>query len=126
VTFSAPGLTLSRVKRVACAALLLTAVLASTACGSGTNGAARSVPVAVISEYSIHVGQIRTFNRARAGDTIGCLGHADSISLKVPSQSAGANAYRTAWDKKLSLKIGPRRPRSPHHPRGVVARCTSR
>jgi hypothetical protein len=113
-------------KRATCATLLLVAVLASSACGNGTNGAARSVPVAVISEYSIHVGQTRTFNRARAGDTIGCLGHADSISLKVPSQSAGANAYRTAWDKKLSLNIGPRQPRSPHHPRGVVARCTSR
>ena len=80
----------------------------------------------MISEYSIHVGQTRTFNRVRPGDTIGCLGRADGISLKVPGQSAGANTYSTTFDKKLSLTIGPRDPRSPHHPRGIVARCTSR
>jgi hypothetical protein len=82
--------------------------------------------VAVISEYSIHVGQTRAFSRARPGDTIGCLGRQDSISLKVPRRSAGSNAYKTAWDKKLSLAIGPRDPRSPHHPHGIMARCTSR
>lgn len=84
------------------------------------------MPVAVISEYSIHVGQTRTFDRVRPGDTIGCLGHADSISLKVQRRSAGGSAYGTAWDKKLSLNIGPRDPRSPHHRDAIVASCTSR
>jgi len=115
------------VKGLEYAALLVVVVLAGSACGSGgENGAARSTPVAVISAYSIHVGQTRTFNHVRPGDTIGCLGHQDGISLKVSRQSAGTNAYSTTWDKKLSLTIGPRDPRSPHRPQGIVARCTSR
>ena len=106
---------------------LLVGVLATSACGSGgASSAAKSVPVAVVSEYSIHVGQTRTFDRVRPGDTIGCVGHADSISLKVPRQSAGGNVYSNAWDKKLSLAISPRDPRSPHPPHGIVARCTPR
>jgi hypothetical protein len=104
---------------------LVVGVLATSACGA-TKSAGKSIPVAVISEYSIHVGQTRTFNRVRPGDTIGCLGRADSISLKVPRQSAGGNVYSMAWDKKLSLAISPRDPRSPHHSSGIVARCTSR
>jgi hypothetical protein len=113
-------------KRLACAALLVVGVLETSACGSGgANSAARSVP-AVISEYSIHVGQTRTFSRVRPGDTIGCLGRGDSISLKVPRQSAGGNVYSNAWDKKLSLAIGPRDPRSPDHSQEIVARCSSR
>lgn len=111
-------------KRLAYGALLV-GVLATSACG-GTSRAAKSVPVAVISEYSIHVGQTRTFDRVRPGDTIGCLGHADSISIKVPRQSAGGNVYSNAWDKKLSLAISPRDSRSPRHSHGIVARCTSR
>lgn len=114
-------------KRPAYPALLVAGVLGTSGCGSGgANGAARSVPVSVISEYSIHVGQTRTINRVRSGDTIGCLGHGDSISLKVPPQSSGGNVYSNAWDKKLSLSIGPRDPRSPHHSRAIVARCTPR
>jgi hypothetical protein len=106
---------------------LLVGVLATSACGSGgASSAAKSVPVAVVSEYSIHVGQTRTFDRVRPGDTIGCVGHADSISLKVPRQSAGGNVYSNAWDKKLALAISPRDPRSPHQSHGIVARCTSR
>lgn len=50
-------------------------------------------------------------------DTIGCLGHGDSISLKVPRQSAGGNLYSNTWDKKLSLTLSPHEPRSPHPPR---------
>ena len=127
MTLSTAGPTLRDVKGLAYAALLVVGVLATSACGSGgTDSAARSIPVAVISEYSIHVGETRTLNGARPGDTIGCLGRADSISLKVPPRSAGGSAYSTVWDKRLSLAIGPRAPRSPHHPRGVVARCTSR
>jgi hypothetical protein len=115
------------VKGLAYAALLVVVVLGTSACGGGgASSPVGSIRVAAISEYSIHVGQTRTFNRARPGDTIGCLGRADSISLKVPRQSAGGNAYSTAWDKKLYLSIGPRDPRSPHHPHGIVARCTSR
>jgi len=127
VTFCTEGRTLPDMKRPACAAMLVVGVLGTSACGSGgANTAARSVPVAVISEYSIHVGQTRTFNRVRPGDTVGCLGHGDSISLKVPRQSAGGNVYSTAWDKKLSLTLSPRDPRSPHHPPGVMARCAVR
>jgi hypothetical protein len=115
------------VKGLAYAALLVVCVLATSACGSGgAQSAVKSTPVAVTAEYSIHVGQTRTFSHLRPGDTIACLGHADSISLKVPRQSAGGSAYGTAWDKKLSLSIGPRNPRSPHHPHGIAARCTSR
>ena len=113
-------------KRLPCGALLV-GVLATSACGSGgSRTAAKSLPVAVISEYSIHVGQTRTLDRVQPGDTIACLGHADSISLKVPQRSAGGNVYSTAWDKKLSLTIGPRDPRSPHQSHGIVARCTPR
>lgn len=113
-------------KRLAYAGLLV-GVLATSACGSGgASKPAKSVPVVVISEYSIHVGQTRTIDRVRPGDTIGCLGHADSISLEVPSQSAGGNVYSNTWDKKLSLAIAPRDPRSPHQSHAVVARCTSR
>lgn len=123
--FSAEERTLRDVKLMAYGALLV-GVLATSACGSGASKAAKSVPVALISEYSIHVGQTRTFDRVRPGDTIGCLGNADSISLKVPRRSAGGNVYSNAWDKKLSLTIGPRDPRSPHQSHGIVARCTSR
>jgi len=118
--------TLRGVKAPAYAALLVVGVLAASACGSGgANNAAGSIPVAVVTEYSIHVGQTRTFDRVRPGDTIGCLGHADSVSLKVPRQSAAGSVYSTTWDKKLSLAIGPRDPRSPQT-HGITARCTSR
>lgn len=113
-------------KRLVYAALLVVGVLGTSACGGGASSAARSVPVGLISEYSVHVGQTRTFNRVRPGDTIGCLGRGDSISLKVPRRSAGGNVYSNAWDKKLSLAIGPRDPRSPDHSHDIVARCASR
>ena len=127
VTFPTERRTLPDMARLVHAALLVGGVLATSACGSGgANGVARSVAGSVISEYSIHVGQTRTFTRAQPGDTIGCLGRGDSISLEVPRQSAAGNAYRYAWDKKLSLAISPRDPRSSHHAYGIVARCTSR
>jgi hypothetical protein len=78
------------------------------------------------SEYSLHVGQTRTFNGVRPGDTIVCLGHGDSISLNVPGQSSGGNVYSNIWDKKLSLAIGPRGRRTPHHAHAILARCTFR
>lgn len=112
--------------RSTCAALLVVALGTSACRSSVANRAGSSVPVGLISEYSIHVGQKRTFARVRPGDVIGCLGRGDSISLKVPRQSAGGNVYSNAWDKKLSLAIGPRNPRSPVHSHGIVARCTSR
>jgi hypothetical protein len=82
-----------------------------------------AVPLAV---FALHVGQTRTFGSARAGDTVVCVGRGDSIRLRVPRQSPGGNDYRMVFNKKLSLTLGPRAPRSPHHPPGVVARCTSR
>lgn len=123
--FSTEVRTLCDMKGLACAPLLVVCVLATSACGSGggANTAARSISVAVISQYSIHAGQTRSFDRVRPGDTIGCVGHADSISLQVPRSSPGANAYGRAWDKKLSLTIGPSGPRHPH---GIVARCAFR
>jgi hypothetical protein len=126
VTFSTEERTLASMKRLAYAALLVVGALGISACGSGANSAARSVPISVRSEYSIHVGQTRTFNRVRPGDTIGCLGRGDTIRLKVPRQSSGGNVYSNAWDKKLSLAVGPRDPRSPDHSHAIVTRCTSR
>jgi hypothetical protein len=79
-----------------------------------------------LAAFALHVGQTRTFRRARAGDSVVCIGRGDSIRLTVPREPPQANDYRMAFDKKLSLTIGPRDPRSPHHRRGVVARCKSR
>lgn len=94
-------------KRVAYSGLLVVAVLGTSACASGgANRTARSVPVAVISEYDIHVGQTQTFGHLRPGDSVGCLGRADSISLKVPSPSVGATTS-VIWDKRLLLRLGP-------------------
>jgi hypothetical protein len=75
--------------------------------------------VSVISEYSIHVGQTRTFRRLRPGDTVGCLGRADSISVKVPPASDGTKTS-VAWDKKLLLRLAPA-----SHGR-ITARCIPR
>lgn len=82
-----------------------------------------AVPLAA---FVLHVGQTRTFSRARTGDTIVCVGRGDTVRLSVPTQLAGANRYRTAWDKKLLLTLGPRDPRRASHPPGVLARCTAR
>jgi hypothetical protein len=92
-------------KRLPYAALLLAAALATSACG-GSKGTARSIPTAVIANYSIHVGQTETFGHLRPGDTVGCLGHADSISLEVPPPSVGATTSVT-WDKRLLLRLDP-------------------
>jgi hypothetical protein len=98
------------VKRLAYAAALAAGVFATSACASGgphpASTAARSIPVPVISEYSIHVGQTQTFGHVRPGDTVSCLGRADTISLKVPQRSVGTT-YSVTWDKKLSLKLDP-------------------
>ena len=60
----------------------------------------------VISQYSLHIGQTRTFGHLRPGDTVACLGRADTIGLKVPRPSVGAT-YSNTWDKRLTLTLGP-------------------
>jgi hypothetical protein len=101
--------------RVAFAAIALALALAAP-----TLAATRS------RHFLLHVGHARIFALARGGDHIVCIGRGDSIRLTVPRWSRGTNAYRTAFDKKLSLTVGPRDPRRPRHPPGVVARCAAR
>jgi hypothetical protein len=89
------------------AAALLTAVmLATSACASGgaSNADMHPIRVAVISNYSIHVGQARAFGHLRPGDNVACLGRADSISLIVPRHGVGTTT-QTYQDKRLSLTL---------------------
>jgi hypothetical protein len=75
--------------------------------------------------FVVRVGQTRTFRSARGGDTVVCVGRGDSVRRRVPTTSPSGNDYELTFNKKLSLTLGPRNARSPHHTRGVVARCTS-
>ena len=83
------------------------------------NSAAKTIPAAVISDQSIHVGETRTFSHLRPGDSVSCLGRADSIDVKVPRPSVGATTS-IVWDRRLMLRLGP----APHG--RISAQCKVR
>ena len=78
------------------------------------------------SAFVLHVGQTEKLGHTRAGQVVTCIGRGDSIKATLPRERADANAYTYAFDKKLSLRIGPLHPSSPTHRGGLVARCTAR
>jgi hypothetical protein len=79
-----------------------------------------------VTKYSIRPGQTRSFVRAQPGDRVVCVGRGDSIRLAVPGQGAGANDYKLAFDRKLSLTLAPLNPLSPSRHGGTTARCKAR
>jgi hypothetical protein len=87
------------------ACLLVVVAFMVAACGSLQRVKATSGSY-VMSEYSLHVGQTRTLGHLRPGDTVACLGRADTVSVRVPRPSIGAT-YANTWDKRLSLELGP-------------------
>jgi hypothetical protein len=102
------------------AALLVASVLAISGCAGARSGApstGRFGPAGA--DKSLRVGQTRKFAHLRADQILVCVGKGDAIRLKLRREAPGANSYRFAWDKKLSLTLV-------SSDGGMVARCEAR